>query len=130
MIRDSKISIKGISQDEVKMLSDACKLYQDYLELLCNTENRCQHHIHHSINREYGYMLLAKITRRNIPMSNTINIDVHVAFIVSDGLRYYIDSTQDIWGKNAAIKLLDEIFQELPHSRDIDKYSLISESNN
>jgi len=130
MIRKNKISIKRISQDEVKMLSSACSSYQEYLEVLCNTENKCQHHIHHSINREYGYMLLSKITRRNIPVSNTINLDVHVAFIVSDGLRYYIDSTQDVWGKNAAIKLLDEIFQELPYTRDINKYSLISESNN
>jgi len=130
MIRQEKISIRKISQDEVKMLSDACKSYQDYLEVLCNTQNRSQHHIHHSINREYGYMLLAKITRRTIPVTNSLKIEVHVAFIVSDGLRYYIDSTKDVWGKNAAIKLLDEIFQELPYTRDINKYSLISESNN
>lgn len=127
MIRETKISIKRISKEEVEMLNDACAAYQEYLELLCNTENKSQHHIHHSINREYGYLLLSRVTRRNIPMVNTINIDVHTAFVVTDGLDYYISTTQDIWGKNAAIRILDEIFNELPYTKDAKKYSLISE---
>ncbi len=127
MIRKAKISIKGINQDEVKVLSDACAAYQEYLELLCNTENKSQHHIHHSINREYGYMLLSKLTRRNIPLKNTITIDVHTAFVAADGLSFYMDTTKDTWGKNAAMQLLDQIFQDLPNTRDNKKYSLISE---
>lgn len=127
MIREAKISIKRISKEEVEMLNDACSAYQEYLELLCNTENKSQHHIHHSINREYGFMLLGKITRRNIPMVNTITIDVHTAFVVSDGLNYYIGITKDVWGKSAAIKILDQIFQELPYTRDSREYSLASE---
>lgn len=130
MIRESKISIKKITANEVKMLNEACSVYQEYLDLLCNTENRSHHHIHHSINREYGFMLLGKITRRNIPVTNTITIEVHTAHIICDGLSYYIDTTANSWGKNAAMKLLDQIFHELPYTKDITKYSLVSESNN
>ena len=130
MIRKEKISIRRLSQDEIKTMSNACKAYQDYLDLLCETENKSQHHIHHSINREYGYMLLAKITRRNIPMTNTITIDVHQGFVVSDGLRYFISTTEDLLQKSVAIRIQNEIFRELPYTSDIVKYSLISESNN
>lgn len=128
MIRKEKISIQHKTQEELDVLSNACKMYQDYLELLCNTENKSQHHIHHSINQEYGYMLLGMITRRKIQKKSSI--EVHTAFIVSDGLRYYIDATQNVWEKSVAIRIQNEIFQELPHTRDITKYSLISESGN
>ena len=128
MIRESTISIKQLNQDKLNILSDACAIYQEYLKVLCNTENKSQHHIHHSINREYGYMLLSKLTRRKIPKS--ITIDVHTAFIAADGLSYYMDTTTDTWGKNAAMQFLDEVFQELPNTKDKKKYSLISEFKN
>ena len=128
MIRESKISLKKISQDQIKVLNNACSAYKDFLELLCNTENKSQNHIHHSINREYGYMLLARITRRNIPMNNTITIDVHTAYIASDGLRYFISISENEYEKNAARQLLDELFQELPYTKDIKHFSLKSEA--
>lgn len=64
---------------------------------------------------------------RNIPLKNTVTIDVHTGCVASDELIFYMDTTKDTWGKNAAMQLLDQIFQDLPNTRDNKKYSLISE---
>ncbi|WBL25095.1 hypothetical protein [Zunongwangia sp. HGR-M22] len=127
MIITSQIPIKNLSQDDLKVMNEAAQFYNNILEHLCHTNNKSQHHIHHSILYGYRRMIAQRFTRRNIPMRNTLNLEVYQAFVAFDSLIYFQDKTDNQLKKVKANKIANEIFRELPQAEDIHSLSINSQ---
>ncbi|MDN3595297.1 hypothetical protein [Zunongwangia endophytica] len=126
MIITSQIPIKNLSQDDLKVMNEAAQVYNAILEHLCHTNNQSQQHIHHSILYGYRRMIAQRFTRRNIPIRNTLNLEVYQAFVAFDSLMLFQDKTDNQLKKVKANKISNEIYEELPQAKDLNWLSINS----
>jgi hypothetical protein len=125
----SKIKLPYLSQDDLTVISNATNSYADALQVLTESENRSQQHIHLSILTEFRYEILKKLTKREPSKNNSFKMELHTAFLLYDALQHYSRQTDSSLEAAVLRRIVMELFSLLPFTQDHDQLSVMSDLN-
>lgn len=110
----NKIVLNKLKPDDLSTLSEACVLYDQYLDFFTQAEPGPGILIYKSIALELGYTLAGRIKVRRVPASSSLNMEVHSAFILQNALMHYHGKVEHPLERSRTYRLLERINQLLP----------------